>query len=170
MSAARALQPVLTDADIADRIDAYVQRNVSPMVAAERVVADLCREGLAEAAIQHFGPPMLFEVWEDVRRPPKRGPKPREVSIKRAAELRTLREAGGILETLVQIDGRWLRLGDLNKAACLKLAAANKRQALTVAAQARFYHAIAQRLQDGGRVRDHLNDATLARIREEAGQ
>lgn len=169
---ARAIAPVLTDQDIAARIDAYVQRNLSPMVAAERVITDLCREGLAQLLIEQFGPPVLFEVWEDSKRRPhaQQAQEAGERGRARQAELAALRAAGSLLESLVEVDGRWKRLGDLNRATCLKLAATSKRAALQIAQRARFYHAVAQQLQDGQTVRDRLDDEMLTRLRAEAAR
>ena len=60
--------------------------------------------------------------------------------------------------------------GDLDRAACLRAAAIQKRKALARAQKARFYHAVAQRLADGQTVRDALGDDALARLFTEAAR
>lgn len=167
---ARTLTPVLTHDDVNARITAYVNRRVAPLVAAERVIDDLCREGLAAQLIALVGPPALFDFWVSGQ-PRQRAAREVVTQLnKRHQELAALKAAGSLLESMVEVGGRWYRLGDLTAVQLKQAAATHKRQALAVAQKARYYHAIAQRLQDGQRVRDRLDDAELKTILDEAGR
>lgn len=160
-----ALQPQpapLTEEEIAARVRAYVQRGAYPLLAAERVVGELCTEGRAGEVLALVGPTALYRLYRDGR---PRGPgEPAPAPVGRATRQRHLVALGAetsLLDSLVQVGGTWHRLGDLDRAGCLRAAATQKRAALAIAQQARFYHAVAQRLGDNQRVADVLGDAAL---------
>jgi hypothetical protein len=161
----------LTQDDIVARVRVYVEQNVVPFVAAERVIRDLCREGYQDELLALIGPSPIFELYatagvsrDGKRRMADGGARGQQRRVERDA----LMKAGSLLESLVEVDGRWLRLGDLNRALCRRAAATHKRAALKVAHRARFYHAIARQIADERTsVRATFDDTALARIFED---
>lgn len=165
--------PGLTLDAVNERIQAYVDRGEYPMLAAERVIRDLCREGRADELLTLIGAPVLYEAWagEQPRRSATRSMTPgaaRTREYRRRVE--TLRAAGSQLEALIQVGGAWSRLGDLDREGCLAAARSYKRRAISVAARARYYHAIAQQLSAGQKVRDVLDEDALDRLLTEANR
>lgn len=155
----------LTTEDIVARIQAYVDRGDYPLLAAEKVTLELCREGRQDELLTLFYPPPLFEIWQSTA---PRSSTPRNVQQRnhRAA----LKAAGSLIESMVNVNGQWKRLGSLTRAECLRAASHQKRVALAVAQKARFYHAVAQRLEDGQTVREALTDDALAQLFTEAAR
>lgn len=179
MMAANALRlveaaaPGLTLDAVNERIQVYVDRGEYPMLAAERVIRDLCREGRSEDLLALIGPPALYEAWAGGQ--PRRSATPAltpgaERTREYRRRLETLRATGSRLDALVQVDGTWSRLGDLDRAGCLAAARSYKRRAISVAARSRYYHAIAQQLGDGQKVRDVLDEDALDRLLTEASR
>jgi hypothetical protein len=165
----------LTQEDVLGRIQRYVDAGEYPLMAAERVTREICEEGRQDELLVLFWPPPLFELWQGARRErPEHGAAERPAAPTAPAQARGRREvlkrAPSLLEGLVEVDGAWRRLGDLDRAACLKAAAIQKRKALARATKARFYHAVAQRLADGQRVQDALGEDALARLLREAAR
>lgn len=176
MTALRSIQSdssPLTMDGIFLRIQAYIDRHEYPLIAAERVIADLCLEGRQDELLTLFWPTPIFEAWQS-HRPDRVSEAGRlrlsEAQQRRHATTAALKATASRLESLVKIDETWRRLGDLDRAGCLRAASQHKRQALDVAHRARFYHAIAQQVPDGLTVRQTLNDEALARLYEAAGR
>ena len=167
-SAVRILEPTtepLTTEAIIDRIQAYVDRGDYPLLAAEKVTRELCREGRQDELLTLFYPPPLFEIWQSTK-PATASPRAVRQRDRRAA----LRSAASLLESVVQVGGAWKRLGSLTRSDCLQAAAHHKRAALATAKKARWLHAIAQKLTDTQTVRDALDDEQLAQMLDEAGR
>lgn len=178
-TALRAVMPSaerLTQESILERIQGYVDAGAYPLMAAERVTREICAEGRQDELLVLFWPPPLFELWQGTRReraehePSKAKATDQSASKPARSRGEILRQSPSLLESLVEIDGEWRRLADLDRAACLKAAAIQKRKALARAQKARFYHAVAQRLSDGQKVQDALGEDALAQMLNEAGQ
>lgn len=156
----------LDSAELARRIQSYVDRGWAPFPAAEAVARDLIREGLTETLLVQYATPSLYEAWEASTR--RRATSGQLAALHQAGRRRVdcdaLKRSGSLLESLVQIDGVWTRLGDLDRAACRRGATEQKRAALRHAHHARFLHAIAERLSDGQVVRDALGEVDLVQI------
>lgn len=166
-------EPLTMDAMFA-RIDAYIQRNQYPLVAAERVIADLCAEGRQDELLTMFWPPPLYAAWEAFRKEPGHAARSKAAQAgghARAEQRRqALKATSSRLESLVQIGNEWKRLGDMTRAECLKAASTQKQQALSIAHRARWYHAIAQQLPEGVTVRATLNEESLSALYQEASR
>jgi hypothetical protein len=164
----------LDDDTIAEQIDAYVRKGWAPYPAAEAVIRDLCREGLAEQLLMTYAVPSLFSVWDESRRTP-RTMNPASTEAARQANLgrrrvdcTALKRSTSLLESFVQVDGAWMRLGDLDSAACRRGAREQKQAALLHAHHARFLHALAEQLPENTTVRGAFDDRALDRIFYEA--
>jgi hypothetical protein len=175
--AMQAVQPdrePITLETVFERIQGYIDRNEYPLIAAERVIRDLCVEGRQDELLTLFWPTPVFEAWQHQTGKSARGSEAydrladsvRKDKARRAA----LKAAATRLESLVEIDGAWKRLGDLDRASCLKAAGVQKRKALDTAHRARFYHAIAQKLTNDQTVRDALDEDALADLFTETGR
>lgn len=165
----RAVEPEaapLTTEDILARIQRYVEAGEYPLIAAEKVTRELCAEGRQDELLVLFWPPPLLELWQGSRSPERT---PRMATTARAPQRRiaceALQRASALMESLVQIDGAWVRLGDLNRDLCRRGAAEQKRAAYRHARYARVLHALAERLPDGeARVRGVVSEADLAAL------
>lgn len=155
----------LTSEEITTRIQAYVDRGDYPLLAAEKVTQELCREGRQDELLVLFYPPPLFDLWQTTK-PASSEPRAVHKRLQHAA----LKAKGSLLESLVEVNGQWKRLGSATRADCLKAASGQKRKALAIAQRARFYHAIAQTLNDTQTVRDALTDDALAQMFQDAGR
>lgn len=175
-----AMQALATSASVTadtllDRFRSYIVKGWTPYVAADQAVRDLCHEGHQDALISDVLPALLFKRWEQEeatartplteRNPPSQGA--REMGQRRV-DPRVLKRAGSLMESIFEVDGVWVRIGDMDRAACRRAAAQQKVAALKRAHYARFFHAMAERLPDEGAVRQALQEAELTKIFEAA--
>lgn len=175
MTSALAPTPAITDETLVDRFRAYVRKGWTPWLAAEQAVRDLCSEGHRDALIAEVLPTLLFKRWEAVEAPARStverqlmsGPQ-RGRPGRRRVDADVLKRSGSLLESLFLVGGTWLRIGDMDAAACRRAAGEQKRTALRHAQYARFFHAVAERVPAGSTVRDELFDVDLARMLDEA--
>lgn len=163
----------LDEGTLAERIQHYIDRGWAPYPAAEAVIRDLVREGLAEQLLMQYATAPLYELWEASTRPTRAA---RVASVTKApqaprVDCEALKLDGALMESLVQVGGAWTRLGDLNRALCRQGAVEQKRAAYRHARNARLLHLLGERLPDGEvRVRQALSEADLAQIFSEAGR
>lgn len=172
----------LTRREVADLVANYVRRGMPALEAAAQVIEDVRGLGQQEALIDALGPEALVHVWQGAggASRPERSPKsirsaPEPVirpgsPPQRRIELEALRSDASLLEGMYQIGGRWVRLGDMDKAACRAAAQEFKGKALETAHNARYFHALASALNGGETVRQRFDDAGLMRLWEVAGQ
>jgi hypothetical protein len=160
----------LTDEAILERIRGYVEKGWSPYIAAERVIADIRSEGRERELIESVVPLIFLTLWESsagLRRPAITGDRDREAQNRRVS-LAALSDTRSLLEAIHKVDGRWVRIGDMDRATCRAAARSLKREALATAQRARFFHALAERLSDDARkVREVIDNPGLAALYDE---
>lgn len=167
--------------EFADLVAAYVRTGMTAVDAAARVIEDIRNLGLQDALIDALGPEALVHLWrnagaEQRRQEPKA---PRRViepvvmpmpASRRRIDLDALKDDASLLEGTYQIDGRWVRIGDMDKSACRAAAKFFKGEALENAQNARYFHALAQALSGGETVRQRFDDDGLMRLWAISGQ
>lgn len=158
-------------------VQEYIDQGRRPIEAAQHVLNDICDSGLTEDALRLLGPGPLCLLWKQNREKPATKPHraPPEPFVMpapptRRVDTERLKESSSLLEGMYQIGGRWVRLGDMDKAICRAAAQQFKAKALEQAHEARYFHALAKDLNGGERVRQRFDDAALLRIWEVAGQ
>lgn len=164
----------VTAETLLDRFRSYVARGWTPYLAADQAVRDLCHEGHQDVLISEVLPALLFKRWEQEDRPARSLAERESISQgmreagQRRVDPRVLKRSSSLMESLFEVDGVWVRIGDMDRAACRRAASQQKAAALKRAHYARFFHAMAERLPGEGAVRQALQEAELTRIFEAA--
>lgn len=170
------------DTDIKDVICEWVQERIdsgdSESDAARYVLHRLRAEGLMDRVVDRFGPRMIADVWHGYSVAPARdtmwrvarGPKPAAPeSGARRVDLSLLRDEASVMEALYQVDGEWVRLGDMVKHQCRTLADRYSQLTENSQRKADFFDQLATKLPKDKSVRVAFSEAQVRAMLEELG-
>lgn len=168
----------LTRAEIIDRVQSLIEAGKTPNEAITEVWEEIEASGAVEALARLHGAKLVADLWRGwnishrpaaVARTISR-PVPAEVvrgqvlpapPPARVVDLTLVRET---LDSKYKIDGIWVRLGEMDNRACLKVAEQYRSAAIADEHKSRHMRAIAAALKDGETVEEKLSERELMRL------
>ena len=170
----------LTRALVIERVQAKIENGMTPNEAFVAVWEEIEQAGEVETLARLFGTKLVADLWRAwniehrpaaVSRTITRPVHPSTVAVHgqvmppaprpRVVDLKPLRET---MESLYKVDGRWIRLGDMDSAACLKVAAMYRAAAISDEHKARHMRAIAAGLKEGQTVEQKYSERDLIQL------
>jgi hypothetical protein len=170
----------LARADVIERVQAHIENGKTPNEAIADVYAEIELAGELEALARLHGHNLVGDIWRTwnishrpaaVSRTVSRPAQPSLVTSNarpvaavppaRVVDLTPLRET---LDSLYKIDGRWVRLGDMDAKACIKVAEQYRTAAIADEHKSRHMRAIAAALKEGETVSQKLSEQELMRL------
>jgi hypothetical protein len=170
----------MTRALVIERVQAHIEAGKTPNEAFPLVWEEIERAGELEALARLYGHNLVGNLWRTwnishrpaaVSRTISRPVHPTVVTARdispspmppaRVVDLKPLRET---MESLYKIDGRWVRLGDMDAKACLKVADQYREAAVADEHKSRHMRALAAILKEGETVSQKLSEQELMRL------
>lgn len=172
----------MTRASVIERVQAYIEDGKTPNQAFADVYEEIANAGELEALARLHGSKLVGDLWRSwniehrpaaVSRTISRPVAPSLLTVSngsgrpmaappsRVVDLTPLRET---LESLYKIDGSWIRLGDMDNKACIKVADQYRTAAIADEHKSRHMRAIAAALKDGETVSQKLSEQELMRL------
>lgn len=170
--------------DIKDVVCEWVQDRIdggeSEMEASRYALNRLRAEGLMDRVLDRFGDRLVADIWHrfNVSHPraamwhvargrPSANPAPEPGA--RRVDLSLLRDESSVLEALYQVDGEWVRLGDMVKHQCRTLADRYIQLTENSQRKADFFDQLATKLPKDKSVRVAYSEAQVRAMLEELG-
>ena len=170
----------ITRALVIERVQAQIDAGKTPNEAFVDVWEEIEQAGEVEALARLHGTKLVADLWRSwniahrpaaVSRTVTRPVSPSTLALRgdvlppappaRVVDLTPLRET---MESLYKIDGKWVRLGDMDSKACLKVAEQYRDAAIADEHKSRHMRAIAAKLKEGETVEQALTEQELMRL------
>lgn len=170
----------LTRALVIDRVQEKIEAGKTPNEAFVDVWEEIEQAGEVETLARLHGTKLVADLWRSwniahrpaaVSRTVSRPAHPSTIALRgqvlppsppaRVVDLKPLRET---LDSMFKVDGRWIRLGDMDSAMCLKVADQYRAAAVSDEHKSRHMRAIAAVLKEGETVEQKLSDQELMRL------
>lgn len=136
-------------------------------IAVTKAVQAIVARGLATQFVQEIGEEFIRRLWrqELASKRDYSASKPRAPKI----DPNVLSQPCAILESLHQVEGRWLRLGDMWRSDCISAALLHRRVAEVNTRRAEAFEELAKRLPASGSVREMLEEFQVRKLFERTG-
>jgi hypothetical protein len=163
--------PTVFEDTICARVDQELERTADLANSTRTVLRRLRDDGFGHTLLDVFGERLIASLWRarhpapaltspvPFAVPPSRSQAmspPLKATTHRSKRLQLdlLQSSDALLEALVKVDGRWLRLGDLDQRQCRRLAS-------EAHVRARFFERVGDALEPGETVRERWSVAEL---------
>lgn len=158
-------------------VQGYIDMGMDPNDAFDRVFQEIVENGHAAELAELHGSVLVGDIWRGYNstlRPRhvrsdrsavtfRQMPPPIEGAPAPVVPLDTLKKSS-MLDCLEKINGRWVRVGDMDAALCEAAAKQYRKSARTYEHNARYFLALGAAIKEGGTVGEKFDDAKLSRL------